>query len=250
MNDLDFEQRALANPYDDSPEFLAALQENVERQHFLEDLKKFEDQFRTSLHSVSASDELKQSLLDPLLLEQKVKTPSSSAEAANDKRFWTRLLPVAACLVLAIGMTITYLPSLQNGTTLTFEQEVFAHIYDEIDYLQVENNLSVAELNGIMANVVSSQLQQSPDLSALNIRMAMDCVFAQQDSIHMVLAGNEGAVTVFVIPNSPVSNEMSISDERFEGIISPTPGGNLVIIGEKQESILEFKNLLASNMAW
>jgi hypothetical protein len=53
-----------------------------------------------------------------------------------------------------------------------------------------------------------------------------------------------------VIPNEPIDSELSISDERFEGMITPTEHGNLVVVGEKDEAIQMYSNLLAANINW
>ena len=53
-----------------------------------------------------------------------------------------------------------------------------------------------------------------------------------------------------VIPNEPIGGQIAISDDRFEGVITPTPGGNLVVIGEKEESIQQYSTMLAANITW
>jgi hypothetical protein len=65
-----------------------------------------------------------------------------------------------------------------------------------------------------------------------------------------VLKGNVGQVTVMMIPNDPIDTETTISDERFVGMITPTAHGNLVVVGEKDESIQMYSNMLAANINW
>ena len=68
--------------------------------------------------------------------------------------------------------------------------------------------------------------------------------------VHMVVQGDVGPMTLMVLLNTPVSQDMEISDARFDGMISAMPGGNLVVVGEKEESIERFSTMLAANINW
>ena len=100
---------------------------------------------------------------------------------------------------------------------------------------------------------IGSAFLQSADMEMLEINVTEDCLVDIENGlqgVHMVIQGDVGPMTVMVIPNTPVTEEMRISDERFEGVISPTPGGNLIVVGEKQESIQQFSTMLAANINW
>ena len=94
---------------------------------------------------------------------------------------------------------------------------------------------------------------QSPDMSNIEIDVSEDCWVDFQNGVkgvHIVMKGNVGQITVMVIPNEPIGGQIAISDDRFEGVITPTPGGNLVVIGEKEESIQQYSTMLAANITW
>lgn len=271
MNDLEFRQRAYANPQDESDEFLAAILESPERQQLLSELQAFNVELTRTLLDVPDSNELKQRLLDPVALSRTLASGSASesapdiapdttpdtapdtapdsstirSAAANEGSFWRRALPVAAGLILAISIAFNYWPTSNRA----LEQEVFAHIYEEIDFLEMDDNVSMATINGIMANV-GVQFKERFDFADIEVQVASDCLIAREHSLHMVVKGEKGPITMMIIPNFPVKNEFSISDSRFEGIISPTPNGNLVVIGEKDESLDRYTILLASNINW
>jgi len=65
-----------------------------------------------------------------------------------------------------------------------------------------------------------------------------------------MLQGSTGAINVIVINNSPVTNEFSIKDDRFSGIVIPMGDGNLILIGEKNENLDQYKSMFSQNIEW
>lgn len=248
MNDQEFEQHATINPFDDTSEFRAAAQKNSGRQRTLDELKEFESGLKQTLNSVSASETLKQRLLGLPEINTPLEIPPINNTAANDSQAWAKkLLPLAACLLLAVGLAMTYWPVQKQGE---LAQEVLAHIYNEANLLEEESIVSMSEVNQRMLSTLGSEFKQSPELAKLKIHVAGTCWLAKEEIIHMVMEGNAGALSVLLLPHSSIKKELSISDERFEGLIIPTPGGNLVVVGEKGETISQFSRLLASNINW
>jgi hypothetical protein len=245
MNDLLFNERAHANPHDDSPEFLEAAAQNPERQALLIELKALDSFLKSGLSAVSAPDHLKQRLLD---IPEGTLHPDTTAPAANDS-FWRRNIQYAAGLVVALGALAFMLP----GKVNPLEEIVFNHIYSELSFLDDDTPIPMTLVNNVMNARVGTGFLQSPEMDSLEIDVTEDCWVDIQNGIqgvHMVVKGNVGQVTVMVIPNDPIDSELSISDERFVGMITPTEHGNLVVVGEKDESIQMYSNMLATNINW
>jgi len=57
-------------------------------------------------------------------------------------------------------------------------------------------------------------------------------------------------VSVIVINNSPVSVEYSFHDDRFNGIVVPMGEGNMVLVGERNEDLEQYKTLFADSIDW
>ena len=245
MNDQEFLERAHANPHDDSPEFTEAVAGNPERQQLLDELKQFDAELKSGLESVAAPQDLKQALLD--IPEGKLH-PDTEVAAANDS-FWRRNFQYAAALFLAVGVFAI----VQQNSVNAMEAMVFNHIYSEIDFLEDDSPVTLDEVNAVMAVRMGSEFAATEAMENLQINVTEDCWVDFEEGVqgvHMVMNGEAGAVTVFVIPNEPVEGEMTIADSRFAGLISPVPGGNLVVIGEKEESLSMYSNLLAANINW
>ncbi len=245
MDDQLFLERAHANPHDDSAEFILAASENPARQTLLENLKALDERLESGLGSVSAPDHLKQALLD---IPEGSLHPDTQAVSANDS-FWRRNFQYAAGLVVAVGVIALMLP----GKDSPLEEVVMRHLYSEMAFLEDDTPVSMSFVNNLMTSSLGTGFLQSPEMENIEIDVSQDCWVDFQNGVkgvHMVMKGNVGQITVMVIKNQPLAREIAISDERFEGIITPTPGGNLVVIGEKDESIQQYSSMLAANINW
>jgi len=110
--------------------------------------------------------------------------------------------------------------------------------------------LAMPAINESMANA-GTQLVSNSSIQNLAIRSAKPCeILPAFESAHLLVEGVQGAVSVIVINNSPVSGEYSIRDDRFNGIVIPIGEGNMILVGEKNEDLSQFKTLFAQNVEW
>ena len=245
MNDQEFQERAHANPHDDSPEFLEAAANSPERQQLVDELKQLDAELGATLGAVEAPTGLKQALLE---IPEGALHPDTEVAAANDS-FWRRNVQYAAGLVIAIGVAAIVM----QGPANPMEQMVLSHIYYEIEFLDSNAAVAMDDVNAVMTDLVGTTFMDTEAIADLDITFTEDCLIDPENGIqgvHMIVQGDVGPVTVMVLPNTPVEEEIAIADDRFEGMISPAPGGSLVVVGEKQESIQQFSNLIAANISW
>jgi hypothetical protein len=243
MTDQDFLERLFANPADSSAAFVAAWKGNPERQRQREEVLRMEQMIQLELDSVPFPEHLHQKLLDSWAAAA---PPAGTRSAANDGSFLRRGLLVAACLVVAVGI----IWSDQTSRRAALVDQVFEHVYRESAYLEQEDALPFADVNTILTNIVGAEFLPTPEMLAQKLTFADDCEIDKVRGFHMVMKGRYGAVTVFVIPNSPVRSGFNFNDERFQGMVLPTDTGNLVVVGEQQEPIQEYRSLITNNLRW
>lgn len=246
MDDLEFRQRALANPRDTSPAFLEAAKRAPERRRFLDELLRFEQGLETALRIPAPPGLWKKLRTPPRLPAAPAANDGLAIEAPARRRRFAWLAPAAACLFIAFGAVLDVWPAARADSRL--EREIFAHIYRELSYLGMNDDVSLATVNLYMA-AVGGRLLDSKEIARLKVEVADDC-WVRANTVHLVLEGERGDVTVLVIRNSPVKREFPIDDARFTGLVTPTRGGNLVVLGEKQEPISRFRTLFANNLDW
>lgn len=249
MNDQQFIERAHANPHDDSADFLAAAASSPERQKLLEEVKRFDASLKQGLAAVAAPPGLKQALL---AIPEGVLHPDTAVAAANDPA-WRRGFQYAAGLFIAIAALALVFRQPPPAVADPLGDKVFTHIYSEIEFLDDVSPLTLAQVNAIMDTYAGTVFLASADMDNLTINVTKDCWVDFQNEVrgvHLVITGERGPVTVMVLTNTPVAGEVAIADDRFNGMISPMSGGNLVVVGEKDEAIRRYSTLLAANINW
>ena len=256
MDNSEFESRVFANPDDKDQDFLDALQDNPQRQQLLDEVQSFNENLtRITSRVVAPADIATQ--LKSVAAEQETQTQdSTSADKVvafpARKRRTTRVFAMAAALVLAVGLTYSSLfggnqPSAQE---LEFGQQVVNHVYMELEEIDSRPGVSYQQVNQAFGEVGASLANQQA-LATLGISFAKPCVvIPQNSSAHVVMDGNMGFVNIIVVNNSPVSQQFSFSDGRFEAVVIPMENGNLILVGEKNETFNDVRRELDDSLTW
>ena len=166
------------------------------------------------------------------------------AEHASRTRTWKRisLNAIAASLILAAGVGLGMKFSGSASNALPYY--VLQHVYDELPLLTSTRPMDPASLQKTLR-------EEHLKISHIeNLKYAGACAFRNGRSVHMVVQGEAGPVTVLLMPEETVKKRMTISDPRFTGIISPAPHGSLAVIGEKQEPIEKIEHQIRQEVQW
>lgn len=250
MNMNDIIERLWADPDDASDELSAALAANPQLRAEQQAARAFNAKLKSGLQAVNADAALRQRLLQLPDLEANMVVADVSVAppvmASNDS-VWRRALPVAACLLIILGLVLYFRPDLN----LELEKELFAHVYaEEFLFSNQANQIPLPEVNARMDEVVGAHLLTTADTKNLKVTFAKDCWIAKVKAMHMIIKGKTGPVTMIMMPSSVASSEFNIADERLRGVVTPTSGGTLVVIGNKQEPIEEYRKLMSTNLDW
>ena len=199
---------------------------------------EFHAHLQATMQRVQAPSGLHQRLLD---------IPARGGEElARGGRFLWRLLPVAAVMLVALGLGFLFQPEVDPALA----REILAHIQVEEPYFGDGRVLPANEVEARMAPVMGEQMPPFGATEALAVTFAKDCLIAKKRSMHLVVKGENGPVNVMMIPDRVVDQETDISDERFDGLMTPASGGTLVVVGNKREPIRRYRDQMAHNLAW
>ncbi len=237
-NELEFRKRAYANPYDCSEDFVAALESNPEYRHFVDDLLNFDRKLQDSIDDIPVPD----GLAERIILRQSLK----QYQRNKPLRAIFSTFAIAASVVLVIGLAATQWPSRNHAN---FDAEIFAHISNEPVSFANAMTVNAPLVNQLMASF-GGQLNDESNFDSMQIQYVRICEVDAHIGMHMVITGSKGSVSIFMLPNPPVRAKYNISNQRFDGIVAPRKSGNLVVVGEKDETIDMYKNLIASNFTW
>ena len=261
MNETDFKKRVYIDPFAADQEILDSAAGNPILQDILDQTQKMDKDIRGIMDVLEISDGLNEKLLaipqtdeEESAWEKTLKTLTEKP-AANTNFF--QYFAIASSLILVLGVTfsLTY-NSGPSSAEIAFGNEVINHLYHEsIEIEAINSGLALDPMAmPMIANAltgVGTRLVSNSFIIKTPVRFAKPCIIIPAyDSAHLMIEGSEGAVSVFVINNSPVSIEYKINDDRFNGIVVPMGSGNMILVGEANEDLGEYKELFSENIEW
>lgn len=254
MDELEFRKRVYNDPNHVDQELLDAASTNPALQTILDETRALEKELQAVATSITAPAGLADKL-HAISASNGDATDNAASKPSSNSFF--QYYAMAASLVLAAGIAIVAtLTNPSRYSVAALEIEFIDHLYHEIREIDALRNgvdfstMATPEVVRVMA-AADTQFSDDNFLQSVPVKFAKPCVvIPTYHSAHLMVQGSRGAVNVFVINNSPVTNEYSINDNRFDGVIIPLGGGNLVLIGEKDEDLDQYKSLFAQNVEW
>jgi hypothetical protein len=153
-------------------------------------------------------------------------------------------MAVAATVVLAafvgirmFGSDVTY-PSLAD--------EIVAHLDHEPYALRVTDE-PVDDRR--LAKVVPANVAAMNHDAGL-ITYAQTCVINGRKIPHLVIQGEQGPVTILLLPDEAVDSPVPIEGESINGVILPVGGGSVAIIGERNEKLDTIQTNVVNSVTW
>lgn len=264
MDDLEFQKRLYSNPRQDDPEILDSVASNASHAELYQQVKSFESQAAAIMHS----SEIPQDLLAKLksipaqekLSAEMNKTAPSLQLISNQTQVplrsrYTRQYALAASLLLALGIGFFFNindPS-PSAIDIALGNEIIEHLHIDFNAstaIGANNNASLQLVSQVL-NQAGLEIKPGRLNSETEFYFAQPCVIlAAYRSAHLVVLGSQGPINIFLINNSPVSQEFLISDERFDGVVVPLAQGNLILVGEHDEDLEQFRDLFSSELEW
>jgi hypothetical protein len=249
MEDFEFRKRGLANPNDSSEDFIAAAQASAERTQWLQDLQALD----ARVHAAALSIVVPAGLAARLKSQADPATTTASVTPLPVRSRYQRYYAMAASLVITLGVIMSsgLWTARPSAADIKFHDDIIGHMYRETP--RIDNataDLSMEEINQVI-EAAGGHLREDERIKSAHIKFANDCnVVPSIKGAHIVLEGTKGSVSVIMIHNSPVSTEFDVNDPRFQGKIIPFGQGNLVILGEKEESLESYETLITETFEW
>lgn len=224
MDDLEFRRRLLADPNDKSTDILSALEGSSQNRQFIDELQQLDNQIEQVL-KIDVPDDLADRILFNQVSEQPVpaKAPRKHLAIAASVAFFCGLL---------LGQTNwqeQILPSAQASMSDT----ALTHVYDEAPFVnQVDEAVSLAQVN---AKLAPFGKEFSHDLPG-HIYYVNHCAFGHMNALHVVMQGEKGKITIFVVPEKS-HNEYDFNDAQMKGTVIPLQKASMIVVGEQKEDI-------------
>jgi len=230
MNCSEFRRICISTPDTVSEDYRAHKQQCPECAALTEEMGQFDRYLNEAIAIEPPSG-----LASRILLKQ-----SFSDDKRNRRQSYV-VYTLAASLLLAIGVSFGVLQ--HQGHSL--DEAVIAYIVNDLEPRRSELGIQSNELQQLFGSV---GMKVSSNLGAVNY--AQRCNIRDQVSLHLVLAGSKGPVTVIVMPEDTIENTIPIEHAYFKGVIVPCPRGSMAIVGEPGEPLEEVETRVRSAVTW
>jgi hypothetical protein len=227
MDELEFRRTLYADPNSTDERVLAAIADDPKKQAFCKELKQLDK----SMHQASQV-KVPDDLVHKLLLRQTMQTHKSSKVRNRIQ------LVMAASVAFVVGVSFTMW---QQNNLLDLSKQAIAHVHYEGGYaLDAQENISLQQVNAKLAKFGG---EFSEDIG--RVYYANFCDFENVRSLHMVVEGEHGKVTVFVVPhNDSYLSEGSSRDSRYNSQAIDLKRASIIVVGEEGANISEMQEQL------
>ncbi|MBT8103735.1 MAG: DUF3379 domain-containing protein [Gammaproteobacteria bacterium] len=124
--------------------------------------------------------------------------------------------------------------------------EVLAHLDHEPGALRVS---STRVTDARLARVVPADIARMDQDVGL-ISYAQSCEINGKTVPHLVIQGEQGPVTILLMPEEAVAEAVDLDGENIHGVILPVGKGSIAIIGVREERLERIENSVLSSVMW
>ncbi|WP_028863722.1 DUF3379 family protein [Psychromonas aquimarina] len=235
MDDILFRHTAIATPNDKSDEFLQRAAESEQNKALVNEAASFDAELQ-SLLKVDVPD----GLADKILLEQ-------SFEAENNRTLSNRWhIAIAASIAFVIGLSLPLLNTLSHSP-LDIGTAAMKHVQQEYYFTaKINEQASLAMVNAKLASYGGKAQSDLGKVLFVNY-----CNFEGTPALHMIMEGEKGRVTVFVVPDDAgFVDAEKFNDQHLKGLSEKMGNANVVIVGERDEPLEKVQLKLQENILW
>ena len=235
MDDILFRHTATATPHDKSDDFLQRIADSDKNKTLVKDAQKFDDNLKALLKV-----DVPEGLADKILLEQSFEVEKERTKSGR----WH--LAIAASVAFVIGMTLP----LMNGITLSpsdIGEVAMQHVQEEYYFTaQTNERADLKMVNAKLARYGAEAHDELGEVTYVNY-----CNFDGIPALHMVMQGEKGQITVFVVPSEAnfVESE-TFHNQQLKGVTEKMGDSNVVIVGERDESLKSIRSAMKNNIQW
>ena len=147
---------------------------------------------------------------------------------------WRIASVLAACCVIAVAIGVRI-------ETANSPNRWLGAVKDYVRQTEVAPALS-ATIAHQDVNRILSQIGVHLDPNIGIITAAVPCVIGNRQGAHLVVSGDQGPVTVLIMPTAELPQSIAFRTTEFNGVIAPCPRGSIAVVGHATEPIEEIRS--------
>ncbi len=227
MDELEFRRTLYADPNCTDDVVLAAIAEDPKKQEFYKELKQLNKKMQNA-SQVKVPDDF----VHKLIMRQTMQSHKSNKTRHSIQ------LAMAASVAFVVGVSFTMW---QQSNLLDLSKQAIAHVHYEGGYaLDAQENFSLQQVNAKLAQFGGEFTEELGHVYYANF-----CDFEKVRSLHMVMQGENGKVSVFVIPHDDTHNARnSASGKGYKSQAIDVKGASIVVVGEEDANVQKMKEQL------
>ncbi|WP_299496812.1 DUF3379 domain-containing protein [uncultured Shewanella sp.] len=227
MDELKFRRQAYADPHNQSPEFIQAIKEDPKKAIFMDELHSLDQQIESALNI-----EVPQDLSDKLLLNQQLR----QHQGQRKKTAFTIALAASIAFIAGISFTLFRLGPVDLSA------HALAHVHHEENALTSNENIPYQTVNAKLAQLTQlthAKFTQQPG----KVFYSTYCDFQGVKSLHLVMQGEKGKVTLFIVPvEDRMHLQTAFADNQLKGLGFKMDGAYMLLVGDNNQDINYVKN--------
>lgn len=154
-----------------------------------------------------------------------------------------RLFALAASMVAAVGL------ALSAGYVFNRQDPLADEIFTLINYAEYAMQPRTPLGEQVVAKAVSrAGLKLEGTLE--KVTFAGNCLLQQKIAGHLVIQGEKGPVTVFLISELPIASRSTIRKNNLRGIVVPMGNGAIAVVGPPEESLSDLVDRITAAVRW
>lgn len=153
---------------------------------------------------------------------------------------------LAAAATVAIAAVVGFRMLATDVAYDSLKDEILAHLDHEPAALVVSDTpVSDRRLKRVVPSNIST-LGHSAGL----VTYARTCVINGKNIPHLVIQGQQGPVTLLLMPDETVDAAIDLNGEHTSGVLLPVGKGSIAIIGNRGEQIAPIASNVLKSVAW
>jgi hypothetical protein len=152
---------------------------------------------------------------------------------------------IAASFALAALIGVQFLAD-DSSNDQALADEILAHIDHEPWSLTVTD----VAVSGERVRDVMAANGGTMDANIGLVSYAQSCVINGRTIPHLVIQGQNGPVTILLMPEEMVSMPISLHGESIDGVILPLGDGSVAIVGERGINLEDLKKRVSNSVEW
>jgi hypothetical protein len=150
---------------------------------------------------------------------------------------------LAASLVLGLGLGLLTWQSAPHGD---IAQDLLAHVrHEQMTLISTDDRVPFQQLSTVLRNS-----RMSMPANVAEVSYARSCIFRGRLVPHLVVQGENGPVTVMILPDLEVDGPTRFSEQGFFGTILPAAKGSIAVIAGEESDLEEVSAPISSSLRW